>query len=79
VSRHFETRQTELTCFSYITVLSVLIWAINFWGARAYGEAEFWFSAIKVITIVGLIILGIVLMCGGGPSHDAIVSVSASI
>lgn len=35
--------------------------------ARAYGEAEFWFSSIKVVTIVGLIILGIVLMCGGGP------------
>jgi amino acid transporter len=41
----------------YITVLLVLILFINFWGARAYGEAEFWFSSIKVITIVGLIIL----------------------
>ncbi|ODO05890.1 hypothetical protein I350_04951 [Cryptococcus amylolentus CBS 6273] len=56
----------------YITVCLVLIWAINFLGAKAYGEAEFWFSSIKVITIVGLIILGIVLMCGGGPNHDAI-------
>ncbi|KAK8850620.1 hypothetical protein IAR55_004539 [Kwoniella newhampshirensis] len=56
----------------YITVLMVMIWFINFWGARAYGEAEFWFSAIKVIAIVGLIILGIILMCGGGPNHDPI-------
>ncbi|ODN90161.1 AAT family amino acid transporter [Cryptococcus wingfieldii CBS 7118] len=56
----------------YITVCLVMIWAINFLGAKAYGEAEFWFSSIKVITIVGLIILGIVLMCGGGPNHDAI-------
>lgn len=56
----------------YITVLLVAIWVINFLGARAYGEAEFWFSAIKVITIVGLIILGIILMAGGGPNHDAI-------
>lgn len=56
----------------FITVQLVLIWAINLLGARAYGEAEFWFSSIKVITIVGLIILGIVLMCGGGPNHDAI-------
>ncbi|KAL0242013.1 hypothetical protein I308_106187 [Cryptococcus tetragattii IND107] len=56
----------------YITVCLVLIWFINFWGARAYGEAEFWFSSIKVVTIVGLIILGIVLMCGGGPNHDVI-------
>ncbi|ORY31267.1 amino acid transporter [Naematelia encephala] len=57
---------------AYITALLVMIWFINFWGARAYGEAEFWFSAIKIVTIVGLIILGLVLMCGGGPTHDAI-------
>ena len=36
----------------------------------AYGEAEFVFASIKVITITGLIILGIVLDLGGGPSHD---------
>jgi yeast amino acid transporter len=41
-------------------------------GVRYYGEAEFWFSFIKVITIVGLIILGIILDLGGGPNHDRI-------
>lgn len=40
----------------------------NFVGA--YGEAEFVFASIKVITITGLIILGIVLDLGGGPNHD---------
>jgi amino acid permease len=30
-----------------------------------YGEAEFIFASIKVVTIVGLIILGIVLDLGG--------------
>ncbi|ORX40940.1 amino acid transporter [Kockovaella imperatae] len=56
----------------YVTIMLVPVWLINLWGARAYGEAEFWFSTIKVITIIGLIILGIVLMCGGGPTHDPI-------
>ncbi|WWC72693.1 uncharacterized protein I206_106657 [Kwoniella pini CBS 10737] len=56
----------------YITVCLVLIWTVNMFGARVYGETEFWFSAIKVVTIVGLILLGIILMCGGGPNHDAI-------
>ncbi|WVR08716.1 hypothetical protein IAU60_005774 [Kwoniella sp. DSM 27419] len=56
----------------YMTVCLVLIWVINLFGARAYGETEFWFSAIKVVTIVGLILLGIILMCGGGPDHDPI-------
>ncbi|GMK58934.1 hypothetical protein CspeluHIS016_0603760 [Cutaneotrichosporon spelunceum] len=56
----------------YISVCMVAIWAVNAFGARAYGEMEFWFSLIKVLAIVGLIILGIVLMCGGGPNHDPI-------
>ena len=38
----------------------------------AYGEAEFIFSSIKVITITGLLILGLVLDLGGGPNHDRI-------
>ena len=37
-----------------------------------YGEAEFIFASIKVFTIVGLIILGIVIDLGGGPTHDRI-------
>ena len=36
----------------------------------AYGEAEFIFSSIKVVTIVGLLILGLILDLGGGPNHD---------
>lgn len=37
-----------------------------------YGECEFIFASIKVLTITGLIILGIVLDLGGGPDHDRI-------
>lgn len=33
---------------------------------RGYGEAEFLFSIIKVIAVIGYIILGIILNCGGG-------------
>ncbi|KAI0053279.1 hypothetical protein FA95DRAFT_717788 [Auriscalpium vulgare] len=54
----------------WITICLLVVVAINFLGAGAYGEAEFVFASIKVITIVGLIILGIVLDLGGGPDHD---------
>jgi amino acid transporter len=50
----------------YITVCLVVCMSINFFGARAYGEAEFWFASIKVITIVGLIILAFLLDVGVG-------------
>ena len=33
----------------------------NFLNVRRFGEIEFWFSTIKVYTIVGLIILGLLL------------------
>ncbi|GAA5896954.1 hypothetical protein JCM6882_007315 [Rhodosporidiobolus microsporus] len=56
----------------YITVTGLVATLINLGGARAYGEMEFWFASIKVVTILGLIILGIVLMAGGGPSGEVI-------
>ncbi|KAK4049803.1 hypothetical protein OIV83_003859 [Microbotryomycetes sp. JL201] len=56
----------------WITITLVVAVAINFGGTRFYGEAEFWFAIIKIVTIVGLIILGIILDAGGGPDHDPI-------
>ncbi|EIM83349.1 amino acid permease [Stereum hirsutum FP-91666 SS1] len=60
---------TNLNSAWIIICLAVVVF-INFLGAGAYGEAEFIFASIKVITIVGLIILGIVIDLGGGPNHD---------
>jgi len=56
----------------WITICLLVTITINMLGAGAYGECEFIFASIKVITIVGLIILGIVLDLGGGPNHDRI-------
>ncbi|EEQ36639.1 General amino-acid permease GAP2 [Clavispora lusitaniae] len=52
---------------AYCAAFYVFIVVINFFGVKGYGEAEFVFSAIKVTAVVGFIILGIVLVCGGGP------------
>ncbi|OCH87654.1 amino acid permease [Obba rivulosa] len=57
---------------AWITMCLIVIWVINAFGAGTYGEAEFIFSSIKIITITGLIVLGIVLDLGGGPNHDRI-------
>lgn len=50
----------------------MVVIAINFLGTRAFGECEFWFASIKVLTIIGLIILGLVIDLGGAPTHDRI-------
>ncbi|KAF5092595.1 hypothetical protein D0Z03_002788 [Geotrichum reessii] len=52
----------------WVTIFWVVIVIINFFGVKGYGEAEFVFSLIKVVAVVGFIILGIVLVCGGGPN-----------
>ncbi|KAM0745998.1 putative amino acid transporter [Meredithblackwellia eburnea MCA 4105] len=57
---------------AWVTLFFGVIVAFNFIGVRAYGEAEFIFSVIKIIAIVGLIILGVIITCGGGPNHETI-------
>lgn len=52
---------------AWVTIFLVVIIAINFFGVKGYGEAEFVFAIIKVVAVIGFIILGIVLNCGGGP------------
>jgi amino acid transporter len=56
----------------WITMCLVVAVGINILGVGAYGEAEFWFSSIKVLTITGMILLGIIVDLGGGPNHDRI-------
>lgn len=55
------------TALFYCTIIF-----INIFGVRGYGEAEVIFSLIKVITVIGFIILGVILTCGGGPTHEYI-------
>lgn len=54
----------------FVAIFWVTVFIITMLGVRWYGEAEFCFCIIKVITVIGFIILGIVLICGGGPSGE---------
>jgi yeast amino acid transporter len=45
----------------------MLIWSRI--AVAFFGEAEFWFASIKLITITGLIIVSIVIFFGGGPDE----------
>ncbi len=53
---------------AWVTIFLVVIVCINFFGVRGYGEAEFVFAIVKVTAVIGFIILGIILNCGGGPN-----------
>ena len=51
----------------WVAIFLVIIISINLFGVKGYGEAEFFFSIVKIIAVVGFIILGIILDIGGGP------------
>lgn len=53
----------------WIAIFLVAIICINYFGVKFFGEFEFWLSSIKVVVILCLIILSLVLACGGGPDH----------
>ncbi|KAK1979791.1 amino acid permease [Colletotrichum cereale] len=56
----------------WITVFLVFIITINFCGVRLYGETEVVFASLKIMTIIGLIIGGLVIDLGGGPNGERI-------
>lgn len=49
----------------WIFMFLVIVALINLGGVRFYGEMEFWFSTLKIITIVAVIILGLIIDLGG--------------
>ncbi|KKY17138.1 putative amino-acid permease inda1 [Diplodia seriata] len=56
----------EITQGAWITLIIVLVICLNIFAVAIYGEAEFVFASIKIITIVGLIIMALCLDLGGG-------------
>ncbi|KAK2751054.1 glyceraldehyde-3-phosphate dehydrogenase 1 [Myotisia sp. PD_48] len=62
----------DISPAAWVTLFFLLIVSINLFGVRGYGEAEFMFSIVKVVAVIGFIILGIILNCGGGPGGEYI-------
>lgn len=50
----------------FIGVFWVFITSVNFLPVNFYGEMEFWFASIKVITVVGFMIFAICIDAGAG-------------
>ncbi|WP_187975820.1 amino acid permease [Corynebacterium poyangense] len=47
-----------------------LLFGLNALSARAYGEGEFWFAAIKVTTVVVFLVIGVAMILGILGGHD---------
>lgn len=54
----------------WITIIIVLIVVLNIFAVSIYGEAEFIFAAIKIVTILILLSTALVIWLGGAPDKD---------
>lgn len=53
---------------AWIAIIIVLIVCLNIFAVSIYGEAEFIFASIKIVTILGLLILAFIIDLGGAPT-----------
>lgn len=56
----FPSLPSVIWSFMFLTLIVIL----NLLSARAYGESEFWFAGIKVITVIVFIMIGISMIFG---------------
>jgi lysine-specific permease len=50
--------------FLWSAIFLVLMFGLNYLSVRGYGESEYWFSMIKVTTVISFIIVGFLLVLG---------------
>ncbi|MFQ5663548.1 MAG: amino acid permease [Terriglobia bacterium] len=51
----------------WVVIFSVVLLAVNAWSVSSFGEFEYWFALIKVVTIIGFLFVGVGLVFGFGP------------
>ncbi|OJJ42612.1 hypothetical protein ASPZODRAFT_76554 [Penicilliopsis zonata CBS 506.65] len=56
----------KLSIAIFIAIFWLLITLLNFLPVSFYGELEFWFSSVKVVTVLGFLIFGICIDAGAG-------------
>ncbi|KAJ5114088.1 hypothetical protein N7456_002622 [Penicillium angulare] len=60
----------DIPIAALVTVMLVIVIALNCAPVHVYGETEFWFASLKVLMIIGLLILSFILFWGGGADHQ---------
>lgn len=59
----------DVPALLWSVIFLVLIVTLNFLSAKAYGESEFWFASIKVVTVIVFLIVGIATILGVFGGH----------
>lgn len=54
----------DTSSFMWSAIFLSILLILNVLSASAYGESEFWFASIKVITIIVFLVLGVLIITG---------------
>ena len=54
----------DVPSWAWSALFLALLFGLNALSTRAYGESEFWFSLIKVVTVVVFLVLGVLMIVG---------------
>ena len=60
----------DINVAAWISIIIVVVVCLNIFTVAIYGEAEFIFSSVKIITIIGLLLFAFIIDIGGGPTRD---------
>lgn len=58
------TPLTSIPAWSWSCLFLVIIFGLNALSVRVYGESEYWFALIKVVTVIIFIIIGLLTILG---------------
>ena len=56
----------------WITVFAILLFGVNFFNVKSFGNISFWFSSLKILLVIVFVIIGIAMMLGLTSSNPAI-------
>ena len=63
---------TDINSALFIMLVIAITFAVGISFIGIYGEIEFFFAALKILLVIGLIILGLVIDLGGVPGQERI-------
>lgn len=53
-------------------ILTILLTLTNIYSVKSFGEFEYWFSLIKVVTIIAFLIVGFAFIFGFAPGSEPV-------
>ena len=56
----------------WIMVFAVLLFGVNFFNVKSFGNISFWFSSLKILLVIVFVIIGIAMMLGLTSSNPAV-------